>query len=61
MRVTELVVTGAVVVVVVVVVVDVEVVVVDDGGVLVVHPDRRTLVAGPVPSLTSTVQSAGRA
>jgi hypothetical protein len=40
---------GAIVVVVVVVVV----------GVATVHPDSRATVAAAVPSLTSTVQSAG--
>jgi hypothetical protein len=46
---------GAVVVVVVVVLVVVVVV-----GAVTVHPDSRTFVAGTVPSLRSTVQSAGR-
>ena len=35
-------------------------VLVDDGGVVTVHPDSRRFSAGPVPSLMSTVQSAGR-
>ncbi|MET0663512.1 MAG: hypothetical protein ABWZ42_10310 [Ilumatobacteraceae bacterium] len=69
--VTESIVTdvaGGLVVVVVVVVVAagvvvvgvVVVVVVVVGGTVVVHPDSRRLIAGAVPSLMSTVQSAGR-